>query len=233
MKQRALHKQSPLSLGYNSNRERDKGLPEESQERAMKVIGITGAIGSGKSTVASFLKEKGAIVIDADQVAREVVEPGKPAWKQVVDYFGESILLSSGEIDRRELGKRVFGYPEELARLNEIVHPYVITEIERRVEQLRSELKNGQAVVVDVPLLFEAGMHTHCDITVAVTAAKEIRMERLLERGMSRAEIERRMESQKAKDILEQQADVIIENNGTLAELKEKVNELWKRIQND
>ncbi|MHB8840383.1 MAG: dephospho-CoA kinase [Candidatus Aquicultor sp.] len=199
----------------------------------MKVIGITGAIGSGKSTVALLLKEKGAVVIDADQVAREAVEPGKSAWKQVVDYFGEGILLPGGEINRRELGKRVFGHPEELARLNEIIHPYVIAEIDRRVERLKSEFKNGQAVVIDVPLLFEAGMHTHCDLTVAVTATGEIRMERLLERGMSRAEIERRMESQEGKDILEQQADVIIENNGTPAELKEKVNELWKRIQNN
>ncbi len=233
MKQRALHKQSPLFLGYNSNRGQNKGLPEESQEHDMKVIGITGAIGSGKSTVASLLKEKGAVVIDADQVAREAVEPGKPAWKQVVEYFGEGILLAGGEIDRRELGKKVFGYPEELARLNEIIHPYVIAEIDSRVERLRSEFKNGQAVVIDVPLLFEAGMHTHCDVTIAVTATRQVRMERLLQRGMSRAEIERRMESQKGKNILEQQADVIIENNGTPAELKQKVNELWKRIQNN
>ncbi|NCO65414.1 MAG: dephospho-CoA kinase [Candidatus Aquicultor secundus] len=198
----------------------------------MKLIGITGAIGSGKSTVALLLKEKSAIVIDADKVAREVVEPKKPAWKQIVDHFGEGILLPDGEINRRELGKRVFGHPEKLARLNEIIHPHAIAEIDRRVEQLESEFKNGQAVVIDVPLLFEAGMHTRCDLTVAVIANSEIRRERLLERGMSRSEIERRMESQEGKDILEQQADVVIENNGTLAELKEKVNELWKRIQN-
>lgn len=199
----------------------------------MKLIGITGAIGSGKSTVAAFLKEKGAIVIDADQIAREVVEPQKPAWKQVVDYFGEGILRSDGEINRRELGRVVFGHPETLARLNEIIHPHVINEIDERIERFEREFKNGKTVVIDVPLLFEVGIHKRCKLTVAVTADREIRMQRLLDKGISREEIEQRMESQKGKEILERQADVIVENNGTLAELKEKVNKLWERIQNN
>lgn len=199
----------------------------------MKIIGLTGSIASGKSTVASMLNEKGAITIDADLIARDVVEPGKPAWKEIVDRFGDTILRPNREIDRRMLGNIVFKDPESLAFLNSVIHPWVIAEIDEKIKRMKNEFSNGEVVVLDVPLLIEVGMHKQSNLTVVVSAQKSIRFERLLKQGYSEEEAENRIVSQSGKEELEKQADVIIENSGTLDELRKKVDDLWRLIQSN
>jgi len=196
----------------------------------MKIIGVTGPIASGKSTVTAFLKEKGAFVIDADIIAREVVEPGKPAWAEIVERFGESILGSERSINRRELGRIVFADPEKRLILNDIIHPRVIEEVEARLAALEETVQTDAVVVVDVPLLIEVGMDKRCTLTVMVTAGRELRLERLLKQGLSREEAENRIDAQREKDALVEFADVVIENNGTLEELRSRVEGLWEDV---
>jgi len=196
----------------------------------LKTIGITGPIASGKSTVTSLLKAKGAVTIDADEIAGDVVEPGKLAWKEIVAYFGEDILLPDRRLNRRKLGKIVFENPEKLAVLNSIIHPPVINEIGKRTKQVEAEYGDGKVVVVDVPLLIEVGLHRQCDLTVVVTADKSIRSRRLQEQGLAKEEAESRIAAQSEKEMLEKHADIVIQNNGSLTELEEKVEELWSVI---
>jgi len=196
----------------------------------LKSIGITGPIASGKSTVASLLKEKGAMVIDADRIARDVVEPDKPAWKEIVAYFGEDVLLHDRRLNRRKLGKIVFENPDKLEVLNKAIHPPVIDEINKRVKHVEAEYGDGKVVVIDVPLLIEVGLHKQCDLTVVVTADKNIRRQRLQEKGLTKEEAESRVAAQSEKEKLEEQADIVIENNGPFAELEKKVDELWDVI---
>jgi len=196
----------------------------------MRVIGLTGSIGSGKSTVSGFLKEKGALVIDADVVARDVVEPGKPAWKEIVGHFGEDILEPDRKINRRKLGMVVFADRKELEHLNAIIHPRVIEEIQSQLKSIEREFGDGKIVVVDVPLLFEVGLDKLSDLTVVVAAGKDVRIKRLIGQGLSREEAETRIAAQSGKENLEKLADIVITNNGTVVELREKVEELWKRV---
>ncbi|MBE0448393.1 MAG: dephospho-CoA kinase [Actinobacteria bacterium] len=196
----------------------------------MKIVGITGSIGSGKSTVASLLKEKGALVINADQIARDVTEPNKPAWKEIVAHFGESVLKPDRNINRRELGKIVFADLEKMAFLEKVIHPRVIAEIKTELEGIEKKFENGKVVVLDVPLLFEVGLNRLCNTTVVVTAEEGVRLKRLLDQGLSRDEAEMRVAAQRCKESLEKLADIVIKNNGTLTELKEKVKELWERM---
>lgn len=196
----------------------------------MRIIGITGPIASGKTTVTSLLKEKGAIAIDADEIARDVVEPGKPAWREIVAYFGEDVLLHDRRLNRRKLGKIVFENPDKLEALNKAIHPQVIDEINKRVKQVEAAYGDGKVVVIDVPLLIEVGLHKQCDLTVVVTADKDIRKQRLQEKGLTKEEAESRVAAQSEKEKLEKQADIFIENNGPFAELEKKVDELWDVI---
>jgi dephospho-CoA kinase len=199
----------------------------------MKIIGVTGPIASGKSAVTALLKEKGARVIDADVIAREVVEPGRPAWTEIVEHFGESVLGPDQSIDRTELGRIVFGDTKQLSVLNEIVHPRVMEEVDSRLRELAATTIRDAVVVIDVPLLIEVGMDKRCAYTVVVTADEALRLERLLKKGFSREEAESRVGAQHGKDALVKLADVVIVNNGTLDELKEQTEALWKVIQAD
>ncbi|MEW5706137.1 MAG: dephospho-CoA kinase [Actinomycetota bacterium] len=196
----------------------------------MKLVGVTGPIASGKTSFAAMLAEKGALVIDADAIARDVVKPGKPAWQQIINYFGEDILQPNREIDRRKLGEIVFNAPEKLASLNKIVHPHVIAQIDRELENIERQYGNGQVVVVDVPLLIEVGLHKRCDLVVVVTADEDIRFARLLKQGLSKEDAKARMKAQKDKEKLEEEADIVIKNNTTLNALREKAEEVWLRI---
>ncbi|OFW34900.1 MAG: dephospho-CoA kinase [Candidatus Aquicultor primus] len=199
----------------------------------MKIIGVTGPIASGKSAVTALLKEKGAHVIDADIIAREVVEPGRPAWTDIVEYFGESVLRPDQSIDRPELGRIVFGDAKQLSILNEIVHPRVMEEVDSRLRELAGTNSPDAVVVIDVPLLIEVGMNKRCAHTVLVIADEDVRLERLLKKGLSREEAESRVDAQHGKDALAKFADMVIVNNGTLDELKEQTEALWKVIQAD
>jgi len=207
----------------------------------MKVIGLTGGIGSGKSTVSRFLKELGAVVIDADKVGHEAFKPDTETWREVVAAFGQEILNTGGEIDRQKLGNIVFGDSQALARLNQIVHPRIYDLVKARIEDYR---RRGVKVVVlelpllvEVPLALKAGQPTLSDELdeVWVTVAPESTVLKRLEEkmGLSEAEARARIRSQLASEERVKHADVVIDTDCRLDELKTKVEKLWRRLSLD
>jgi len=196
----------------------------------MKVIGLTGGIGSGKSTVSQFLAELGAVIIDADKAGHETFQPDTEAWREVVAAFGQEILSPDGEIDRKKLGEIVFGQPESLLRLNQIMHPRMYEMMKARIEEYRQQ---GVAVVVlEAALLIEASWTSLVD-EVWITVASEARiLERLKEqRGLAEEQTLARIRSQLPSEERIKHADVVINNDGDLDAVKAKVNELWARLQ--
>jgi dephospho-CoA kinase len=198
----------------------------------MYLIGLTGGIASGKTAVAARLSELGAVVVDADALAREVVEPGTPALAEIAAEFGDAVIAPDGSLDRPALGAVVFSQPDRLARLNAITHPAVW----RRARELFSaaEAADPHAVVVyDVPLLVEAAgtRPISFDLVVVVQADVETRLQRLVElRGMDRAEAARRIGSQATDADRLAIADVVIDSNGTLDETMRRVDALWADV---
>jgi dephospho-CoA kinase len=204
----------------------------------MKIIGLTGGVGSGKSTVSQFLAELGAVIIDADKVGHEALKPDTEIWRDVVSAFGNQILTPDGEIDRRKLGRIVFGNPEALARLNDIIHPRIYNMVKAQIEECR---RQGVKVVVleaplliDVPLLMKAGEPSLLDEVdeVWVTIAPEsIVLRRLKEKfGLSEPESLARIRSQLSSEERIRHADVVINTDCSLGELKQKVKGLWQRV---
>ena len=197
---------------------------------AMILVGLTGGVATGKSTVAKMFKRCGAVIIDADQLAHDVVKPGKPAWLEIVKTFGRAVLNPDRTLNRRELGAVVFGSRTKLRQLEQIIHPRVAREQARLTKQ--AARKDPHAVVIyDVPLLFEAGIDKRVDHTIVVTANRETQIARLKKRnGLSRAEAIRRIRSQMplAKKI--QRADHVL--NGTLSRpsLRQQVSLLLKYL---
>lgn len=193
----------------------------------MKIIGLTGGIATGKSQVSSILSELGAMVIDADIVAREVVQKGLPAWQQLKDTFGEEYFLSNGELNRRKLGQLVFSHPDELDKLNSITHPAIKAKIEERINDLKVQGYNG-IVVVDAALLLEAGWETMVDQVWVVDAPIEKRIERLMNRdNLTRDQALSRINSQMSQQERIAKADKIIYNNSNIDSLKEQVLRIW------
>jgi dephospho-CoA kinase len=195
----------------------------------MFVVGLTGGIGSGKSTFAALLAERGARVIDADRLGREALKPGEAAWHSVVDTFGSEILSEgSMEIDRAKLAEIVFNRPHKLAALNQIVHPVILEGIAEQLEALRD---TGEIVVLDAALIVEMGLEDHCDALVVVVASDEERAGRLQrDRGMSPADIRARMGSQAAAEDRIAKADIVVTNDGSLAELAAEADRVWKDL---
>ena len=188
------------------------------------LIGLTGGIGAGKSTVAAALAAHGATVIDADQVARDVVAVGEPALAALVKEFGKDILSADGNLDRPALGRLVFGNPERVAILNSIVHPAV----QARTQSLFAAAGEKDVVVYDVPLLIEAKLDYPFDLVVVAMAPAEVRLQRLLTlRGMNVDEAQARISSQASDDERRAVADVIIDTAGSLEETQRQVDELW------
>lgn len=193
----------------------------------MKIIGLTGGIATGKSQVSSILSELGAMVIDADIVAREVVQKGLPAWQQLKDTFGEEYFLSNGELNRRKLGQLVFSHPDELAKLNSITHPAIKARIEDRINDLKVQGYNG-IVVVDAALLLEAGWETMVDQVWVVDAPMEKRIERIMKRdNLTRDQALSRINSQMSQQERIAKADKIIYNNSDIDSLREQVLRIW------
>ena len=195
----------------------------------MKVIGLTGGIGSGKSMVSRFLAELGAVIIDADKVGHEAFKPDTEAWREVVATFGREVLKPDGEIDRSKLGAMVFGNPESLARLNQIMQPRIYDMVTARLEQYRQQ---GVAVVViEAPLLIEAGWVPLVDEVWVTVASEETVLRRLRERGgLSEPESLARIRSQISNEERVKHADVVINNEGSLDELRDRVKELWEGL---
>jgi dephospho-CoA kinase len=194
----------------------------------MLKVGLTGGIGAGKSEVSRLLASYGAVVVDSDLIAREVVAPGTPGLAAVVAEFGGGVLLPDGALDRPKLGGIVFADPARLAALNAIVHPLV----RRRSAELESATGAGDVVVHDVPLLAENGLAALYDLVVVVDAADGTRLGRLVElRGMAEAEARARMAAQSSREDRLAVADLVIDNDGPLELLEPQVRALWEQLQ--
>ena len=195
----------------------------------MKVIGLTGGIGSGKSTVSQFLAEMGAIILDADKVGREALKPGGEVWHQVVTAFGKHVITSDGDIDRQKLGEIVFGNSEARERLNQIIHPPMYDMVKAQLEKYR---RQGVGVVVlEAPLLLEAGWTSLADEVWVTTASEATVLERLRERaGLSEQESLARIHSQLPSEERTRHADVVIDTDCDLDELKAKIKGLWQKL---
>jgi dephospho-CoA kinase len=190
-------------------------------------VGLTGGVGSGKSTVALMLADLGAVIIDADAIAHEVVEPGTPGFDAVVERFGRGVVRPDGSLDRAALAGIVFADDTQRQALNAIVHPLVGA----RMAELAAAASADAVVVWDVPLLVENDSAGGFDMVVVVEADVPIRLARLVERGMSEQDARERIKSQATDEQRRAVADVVIENNGDLAALRERVRKVWKAIQ--
>jgi dephospho-CoA kinase len=190
----------------------------------MLKVGLTGGIGAGKSEVSRLLVEHGAVLIDADRIAREVVAPGTGGLAAVVEAFGPEVLAADGSLDRPRLGAIVFADPEKLAVLNAIVHPLVGA----RSHALESAADPGAVVVHDVPLLTENGLAPLYDVVVVVDASTETQLDRLVRlRGMTEQDARARMAAQATREKRLEIADVVIDNDVPLAELERRVADVW------
>jgi len=195
----------------------------------MKVIGLTGGIGSGKSTVSQFLAELGTIIVDADEIGHEALKPNTEAWHEVVAAFGRQILTTNGNIDRKKLGKVVFGNSESLLRLNRIMHPRMYNMVKAQLERYQEQ---GVGVtVLEAPLLLEANWTSLVDEIWVTVASESTVLKRLKERvGLSEQQSLARIHSQMSNEERLKHADVIIDTDCDLNELRRKVKELWCRL---
>ena len=191
----------------------------------MRVIALTGGIGCGKSLAAQYFAELGALVIDADQLARAAIERGSQGSDEVVSFFGDSIL-NNGDIDRRALGELIFKDAEAKRKLESIVHPFVRREFEEAVASLKAD----EVLVYEIPLLVETGAQDRFDIVVTVESELENRISRLRQRGMHISEIEGRIASQATREQRVEAADFLIENDGSEDELLRQVENIWDSL---
>jgi dephospho-CoA kinase len=195
----------------------------------MLLVGLTGNIASGKSTVSQMLSERGATIIDADLLARQAVEPGTQGYERIVERWGDSVLAPDGHLDRAALRSIVFSNPEELERLNAIVHP--------AVEQMRDRLvgealeRGDRIVVCDIPLLFERHLGENFDRIILVDAPRPLRLERLVrDRGLRETEAMEMITAQMPAELKRARADIVIDNDGTLAHLEQQVAAAWATL---
>lgn len=200
----------------------------------MKVVGITGQIGAGKSSVAELMGRMGARVLSADVIAKRLLEPGTVAYDEVIDFFGPEVLEPDNTINRQKLASIVFVDKEKLAALNQIVHPRVIDEMKDSLERMENDDNNETPVVVlDVPILFGSGAEQLVQKVIAVLADENIRLKRLKAIGFDETDALARSAAQLSPSELSSRADYIIENNGSFAELKSKVREIWSTLEED
>ena len=189
-------------------------------------LGLTGGIGSGKSTAARMFADLGATVIDADAIAKEVLEPGQLGHESIVNKFSDDILDSSGNIDRSILAAKVFENSAELKELEDIVHPAVAS----KVLEIRESLPAGITVIYDTPLLVEKKLQDQFDQVVVVLAPEPLRTQRLIDRGLAERDIAARMSKQATDDERQAVANFVIDNSGSLAQLRTQVQNVWNQI---
>lgn len=196
----------------------------------MLVVGLTGGYASGKSTVARMFEELGAVLIDADLLARKVVAPGRPAWYQIVEHFGKGILLGNSEINRKALADIIFKDEKEREKLNSIVHSRVLEEELAAIDEIR-EKKPDAVVILSVPLLIESGHFNYCDRIVVVTVDEETHIMRLIERdGFSRDEAIRRISAQMPLSEKVKYADFVVNNSGSIEETERQAKVVFGRL---
>jgi len=198
------------------------------------IVGLTGGIASGKTEVANELERLGATVIDADRVTLQVTKTGTPVYEALLEEFGGGILGENGQIDRNALSRIVFGNETKRKLLNSITHPEIFKEIIEGVNQYAERICPGDipAVIVDAALIVDVGVSGIFDLIILVTADEDLRLSRLIEkRGMSMAEAKARIASQAPDSKRHESADLVIENNGSIEQLRSKVGEAWKEIE--
>jgi dephospho-CoA kinase len=189
-------------------------------------IGLTGGIGSGKSTVASMLAAKGAVIIDADQISREIVEPGQPALEEIVAVFGAGVLRPDGSLDRGELARMAFADKAMTKRLNAIMHPRISAESAARI----ASAPPGSVVIYDMPLLVETGQASAVGRVVVVDVPVSVQRERAIARGLEPTDVDRRIEVQATREQRLAVASDVIDNSGTLERTQEQVDALWQSL---
>lgn len=196
----------------------------------MKVIGLTGGIASGKSIVASVFKELGAIIIDADQIARQVVLPHQPAWKDIVEYFGPEVVNEDKSLNRAKIGDIVYNDPDSLKKLNYFTHPRIVQHYKDELRRIKTEQPDA-IVILEVPLLYETNMDKLCQQVVVVWVDRETQIKRLMKRDkMSYEDAVRRVDAQIPLEEKVQLADFVIDNRGSIVETKEKATRYYNEI---
>jgi dephospho-CoA kinase len=195
----------------------------------MTIVGLTGSVGTGKSTVADFFRELGAYVIDWDELAREVTRPHSRAWKEIVEYFGKDVLNEDLTLNRQKLANMVFSDKAKLAKLNQIVHPEVFKEDEKITGEVKDRDPNA-VILKDIPLLFELTPPICVDKTVVVSASEQTQLKRLKERGMTEEDAQRRIKSQLPLEGKIKSADFVIDNDGPLEDTKRQVEQIYSSL---
>ena len=196
----------------------------------MKVIGLTGGTGSGKSVVSKSLAEVGAVIVDADKIAHEIILKDEPAYREIVEYYGTGILDAEGNIIRKKLGEIVFNDKEKLAFLNQCTHKYITAEVKRQIAAAK-EVGTAAAIIVDAPLLLEAKLEAVCDLVWVVYADPEVRAQRVMARdGISYELAKARISNQKSWEEYRSAASTVIDNSKDLVHLKEQMSEVLKLL---
>lgn len=196
------------------------------------IVGLTGGIVSGKSTVARMFRQLGADIIDADNIARAIVQPGEKAWKNIVHYFGKEILKDNQEINRKELARIVFADKEKLEKLNKITHPEIVAIIKNKIEEMRSkDSSDGTICIIEVPLLFEANLEGMMDKIIVVYLNREEQVKRLLIRNsLTQEEAINRIDSQIPMEKKLKKADYVIDNGASLGHTRIQVKQIWQEL---
>lgn len=198
----------------------------------MRVIGLTGGIATGKSTVSEILEKAGAVIIDADRIAREAVKKGRPAYREIVEHFGETVLLPDGEINRSVLGDIIFHAPHKKQMLNKIVHPYVKKETRRQLQSIQ-HTQPDSIVILDIPLLIEADMDKDLEEVIVVYVPEHIQIKRLMKRdSLPSADARARIRSQMPIDEKKNRATIVIDNSGTREDTRKLTLEIYQTLKN-
>ncbi len=193
------------------------------------VLGLTGQTGAGKSTLCRYLNQKGCSIIDADQVARSVVEKGSACIADVILEFGIEYLNMDGSLNRRKLGETVFTNKAKLKKLNDIMFPYIVNSIRDKIQQAKEEQEG--VIILDAPTLFESGCDKFCDKVLSVVAGSELRCQRIMERdGLSEEEAQHRISAQHNEDFYTEKSWFVIQNNGTSADLEEQADKMLAEL---
>ena len=196
----------------------------------MKVIGLTGGTGSGKSVVSKSLLAAGAVIVDADKIAHDIILKGEPAYHEIIAYYGTGILDENGNIIRKKLGEIVFNDKEKLAFLNQCTHKYITAEVKRQIAEAKAA-DTAKAIVLDAPLLLEAKLETVCDVVWVVYADPEVRAQRVMARdGITYELAKARIANQKSWEEYKQAADAVIDNSKDLAYLESQLAEILKTL---
>ena len=194
----------------------------------MKRVGLTGGIGAGKSTVARMLAGHGAVIVDSDAIARDVVAPGTPGLSEIVDAFGPGVLQADGSLDRPGLGRIVFNDAAALRRLEQITHPLIQEESARLIDV--AEAAGAPVLIHDIPLLVENGLPETFDAVIVVEAPDELRLQRLAQRGLPREQALERMKAQATNEQRREAATYLILNDGSTDDLRTRVDEVWAAL---